>query len=282
MPFGQIVVGPPGSGKTTYCYGISQFYKSTGREVALVNLDPANEGLPYVPDIDVSELIALGDTMKEYGLGPNGGLMFCMEYLEKNMDWLEGKLESVKDKYIIFDCPGQVELFTHHASFKHILERLQKREYRLCCTHLVDSHYCTDPAKYVALLLLSLKTMIQLELPHINVLSKVDLMEAYGELPFPLDFYTEVQDLDYILQQLNEDAWGKKYHKLNEALCELVKDYSLVGFYTLSIEDRESVLRIAKAIDKANGYFGPGAIESDANYALGMEAEPTGIEEIGD
>ena len=55
--FGQIVIGPPGSGKTTYCDGMSQFLKSLGRNVAIVNLDPANEMIPYKADVDVAELI---------------------------------------------------------------------------------------------------------------------------------------------------------------------------------------------------------------------------------
>ena len=41
------------------------------------------------------------------------------------------------------------------------------------------------------LLLLSLGSMLPLELPHVNVLSKADLVEAYGELRFNLDYYTE-------------------------------------------------------------------------------------------
>jgi len=31
MSFGQLVIGPPGSGKTTYCYGMSQFLKAIKR-----------------------------------------------------------------------------------------------------------------------------------------------------------------------------------------------------------------------------------------------------------
>ena len=58
--------------------------------------------------------------------------------------------------------------------------------------HLVDAHLCTDPSKYISALLLSLSTMLHLELPHINLLSKVDLIEQYGKLSFNLDFYTEV------------------------------------------------------------------------------------------
>jgi GPN-loop GTPase len=47
---------------------------------------------------------------------------------------------------------------------------------------MVDAHLCTDASKYISALMLSLKTMIQLELPHINVLSKIDLIQSYGKL----------------------------------------------------------------------------------------------------
>jgi GPN-loop GTPase len=59
MPFGQVVIGPPGSGKTTYCNGMQQFMKLSGRKVAVVNLDPANDALPYEAAIDVSGLVQL-------------------------------------------------------------------------------------------------------------------------------------------------------------------------------------------------------------------------------
>jgi hypothetical protein len=54
--------------------------------------------------------------------------------------------------------------------------------------HLVDAHLCSDPGKYVSALLLSLSTMLHLELPHINVLSKIDLIESYGKLGVGLFF----------------------------------------------------------------------------------------------
>ena len=47
---------------------------------------------------------------------------------------------------------------------------------------LVDAHHCTDPAKYISVLLLSLQAMIHFEMPFVNVLSKVDLMQSYGKL----------------------------------------------------------------------------------------------------
>jgi adenylate kinase family enzyme len=30
MPFGQLVIGPPGSGKTTYCNGVAQCLRGLG------------------------------------------------------------------------------------------------------------------------------------------------------------------------------------------------------------------------------------------------------------
>ena len=47
--------------------------------------------------------------MEEQGLGPNGGLVYCMEYLEQNLDWLFEKLEALEGvRYFLFDFPGQV------------------------------------------------------------------------------------------------------------------------------------------------------------------------------
>lgn len=46
--------------------------------------------------------------MDEFDLGPNGGMVYCLEYLEKNVDWLMERLEGLNKKYLIFDFPGQV------------------------------------------------------------------------------------------------------------------------------------------------------------------------------
>jgi len=124
--YGQLVIGPPGSGKSTYCAGVKQFLTGLGRKVAVVNLDPANHVLPYPCDIDMSELITLNDAMTSLGLGPNGGLVYCMDFLHTNSDWLQHRLEPLEGSYLIFDCPGQVELYTHNNSVRNIVENLKK------------------------------------------------------------------------------------------------------------------------------------------------------------
>ncbi|KAK7147113.1 hypothetical protein R3I94_009833 [Phoxinus phoxinus] len=254
LHFGQVVIGPPGSGKTTYCRGMLEFLSQLGRKVVVVNLDPANETLPYPCAVDISELITLDDVMDSLKLGPNGGLIYSMEYLEANLDWLENKLKHHHDCYFLFDCPGQVELYTHHNSVKNIFAKLSKWNFRLTSVHLVDSHYCADAAKFISVLCTSLSTMLQVELPHVNVLSKMDLIEQYGRLAFNLDFYTEVLDLSYLVEHLALDPFFKKFHRLNVKLAEVIQDYSLVSFVPLNVQDKESMMQVLRTVDKANGY----------------------------
>lgn len=72
----------------------------------------------YFPLLALADLISLEDAMEELELGPNGGLVYCMEYLLDNMDWLKDELDKFdEDEYIIFDCPGQVGVFIGINSF---------------------------------------------------------------------------------------------------------------------------------------------------------------------
>ncbi|NWT46529.1 GPN2 GTPase, partial [Rissa tridactyla] len=254
LAFGQVVIGPPGSGKTTYCHGMQEFMGRIGRKVTVVNLDPANEVMPYQCAVDIAELITLPDVMENLKLGPNGGLIYCMEYLEANFDWLQEKLAAFRGHYYLFDCPGQVELYTHHDALKNVFAQLAKWNFRLAAVHLVDSHYCTDPGKFISVLCTSLSTMLHVELPHVNILSKMDLIEQYGKLAFNLDYYTEVLDLSYLVDHLASDPFFRNYRRLNEKLVEVIEDYSLVSFVPLNVQDKESMRQVMQAVDKANGY----------------------------
>jgi GTPase SAR1 family protein len=79
-----------------------------------VNLDPACPNTPYKADISIASLITLEDVMAEFNLGPNGGMLYCLEFLEANFDWLEEALSKCTTGYFVFDLPGQVELSTDH------------------------------------------------------------------------------------------------------------------------------------------------------------------------
>lgn len=259
MSFGQFVIGPPGSGKSTYCNGLQQYLEAIGRPTVVVNLDPANYDFSYRCDIDISDLITLQDVMEQFNLGPNGGLIYCIEFLLANVEWLTNKLATVaKSNYILFDCPGQVELYTHHGGMRDIVHLLRTFGHQLCCVHLVDSHHCSDLPKFVSVLMVSLASMIHLEMPHVNVLSKIDLVERYGTLPFSLEYFCDVIDLEHLLSIMDSDPFYSRFAKLNRAICGLIEDYSQVSFSTLNIQEQHSVEKLLKLVDKANGYiYGP-------------------------
>lgn len=123
-------------------------------------------------------------------------------------------------------------------------------------------------------MLLSLRTMLQMDLPHLNVLTKIDKLSSYDPLPFNLDFYTEVQDLSYLLPHLeaeNSVMRNAKFEGLNTAIVELVESFGLIGFETLAVENKKSMMHLLQVIDRAGGYaFGGPEGANDTVWQVAM------------
>ena len=279
--YGQIIIGAPGAGKTTYCDGMQQYLRLLGRECYVVNLDPANEvpltaegkctddddvtdehteenkdgtasnsQLPYETILDVcQDIISLDAVMNELHLGPNGGLLYCMEYIEHHFGEV---LKLLKERlgidarndiqrcraYLLFDLPGQIELTAHSNVITKIAERLVRElDLRLVCVQLVDAAVClTDVSKFIGASLVCTASMMRLELPCVNVLSKMDLLQDsnlgsgnggvdnnksnddndddsdfgyddYGTspMPFNLEFFTQCHDLHRLVDYLDSN-----------------------------------------------------------------------------
>jgi hypothetical protein len=111
-----------------------------------------------------------------------------------------------------------------------------------------------------------------MDLPHLNVLTKIDKLASYDPLPFNLDFYTDVQDLSYLLPHLEDEAAvGPKFQGLNTAIVELVESFGLVGFETLAVEDKRSMMHLLQVIDRAGGYaFGGAEGANDTVWQVAM------------
>jgi hypothetical protein len=134
--------------------------------------------------------------------------------------------------------------------------------FQLVVVHLIDSYALTLPSLYISTLLLSLRTMLQMDLTHINVLTKIDNLHKYPPLPFNLDYYTDVQDLSYLVPELEKEspmfAHGK-FAALNQTIIDLVEEFGLVGYETLAVEDKKSMMSLLQTIDRASGYAFGGA-----------------------
>ncbi|XP_019323027.2 GPN-loop GTPase 3 isoform X1 [Panthera pardus] len=278
MPrYAQLVMGPAGSGKSTYCATMVQHCEALNRSVQVVNLDPAAEHFNYsvmadqlsplqvaqqsasnfrftsLSGPDIRELIEVDDVMEDDCLrfGPNGGLVFCMEYFANNFDWLENCLGHVEDDYILFDCPGQIELYTHLPVMKQLVQQLEQWEFRVCGVFLVDSQFMVESFKFISGILAALSAMISLEIPQVNIMTKMDLLskKAKKEIEKFLD-----PDMYSLLDDSASDLRSKKFKKLTKAICGLIDDYSMVRFLPYDQSDEESMNIVLQHIDFAIQY----------------------------
>ncbi|KAF0753337.1 GPN-loop GTPase 3 [Aphis craccivora] len=241
MRYAQLVMGPAGSGKSTYCSAVAEHIENEKNSVMVVNLDPAAERFKYTPTVDIRELIHVDDAMDDEILhfGPNGGLVFCMEYLIENEDWLREQLGEDDDDYILFDLPGQIELYTHMKTVKQLADLLQHWGFNVCSVMLIDSQFMVDGPKFISGTMAALSVMINLELPHVNVLSKMDLLSKTARKH--LDNYLEPDARALLSDVKSHTSWGKKYRHLSKCIGQMIEDYSLVQFVPLNIKDEESI-----------------------------------------
>lgn len=66
--------------------------KAISRPCSVGNLDPANDIIPYDATFDVRDLVSVEEVMEREELGPNGGVLWAMEEVEANFEWLEEQL----------------------------------------------------------------------------------------------------------------------------------------------------------------------------------------------
>ena len=63
-----------------------------------------------------------------------------MEYLVENTDWLIDELnEFAEESFVLFDCPGQIELYSHLDVMTRITKEITKSGFYLCAVYCADS-----------------------------------------------------------------------------------------------------------------------------------------------
>ncbi|KDQ64836.1 hypothetical protein JAAARDRAFT_118725 [Jaapia argillacea MUCL 33604] len=270
MRYAVLVCGPAGAGKSTFSTSMLTHLAASKRTAHLVNLDPAAspESFEYSPVIDIRDLISLEDVMEELGYGPNGGLVYCFEYLLENMDWLEEELGGFEDDYLIIDCPGQIELYTHHTFLPTLVRNLSRLGMRVCATYLLESQFMEDKYKFFSGVLSAMSAMVNLEVPWINIMSKMDLVTSSAD--DPAGGRNGVRGRRNIARYLDPDPLllvnpyghesglatktNPKFHSLNQAIVQLIEDHPLVSFLPLDLTNPDSIETVVSHIDYTMQY----------------------------
>lgn len=214
--------------------------------------------------------------MEEMQLGPNGGLIYCFEFLLENLDFLHEAIEPLSEEYmIVIDMPGQIELYTHVPVVPTLVKYLGRAgslNINLCAAYLLESTFVVDRAKFFSGTLSAMSAMIMLEMPHINILSKMDLVKGTlrrKELKRFLDPDTTLLDDNPAdssaalasaskrgIDPTTKDSVmsGGSFTRLNKAVGQLIEDFSMVSFLPLDVQKEDSVGAVLSYIDDAIQY----------------------------
>mgnify|MGYP001772642035 CR=1 FL=1 len=214
-----VFTGPGASGKTSLTAAFSEWLRNElGLSVSIVNLDPAVEKLPYIPNLDVRELIDFRKLMSEEGLGPNGAMIKAVDLLsEKSRELLSRLKKLSRSDYILVDTPGLSELFLLRDSGPKVIKTLKKVALPVV-VYLNDVTGNRTSAETIVTYLMSLVVRLRLDAPVIPVLSKSDLLKHQPKKTF-LD---EVSDLATRLSQNNS-----LLNELADELAKILKMYSI-------------------------------------------------------
>lgn len=240
MGHAVFVFGPAGAGKSTFCRNMQEHGRVVGRNYKVVNLDPAQASVGDEYTIDLRDFITVNEVMESYDYGPNGGLMAALEELYENMD--EFELEELEDFFLIFDCPGQIELFMHSDVMSKIIRHVEQY-FRCGVVYMMESQYLTDINKYINGCFCALISMSRLSVPCINIISKADLIEEDLEM-----FCMPSEDLMPLLG-------SGKYSEINRKILEFVLESSMTRFYPLDWNKEDCIEEIVYYIDNALQYY---------------------------
>jgi hypothetical protein len=238
MNLGQIIMGPAGCGKSTYCLESYKNQPLLKKNLKIINLDPSIENLEYPDSIDIRNLIKVNDVMEEFCLGPNGALIFCMEYFMDNLNWFEKEMKMSCQKNLLFDLPGQIELYTHWNLIREFTDYLKKiTDLNICGLFLLDSQFIGDLGKFFGGSLTALCCMLSLEIPHFNILSKMDLIKHIPKLIIDKFLFP----CGNIFNKELEQILNSKYKKLTCSLIKLLEEFSMIHFIPLDLSKMEAI-----------------------------------------
>ena len=174
----------------------------------VLNLDPAVYSVPFDSNIDIRDSINYKEVMKQYNLGPNGGILTSLNLFATKVDQIIALLEkraspnpnnpSAKPiEHILVDTPGQIEVFVWSASGAILLETMAS-SFPTVIAYVIDTPRTSSTSTFMSNMLYACSILYKTKLPMILVFNKTDVQDA----EFAKEWMT---DFDAFQQALREE-----------------------------------------------------------------------------
>lgn len=200
MPIVVLVIGMAGAGKTTVMHRLNLYMEENEKRGYYINLDPAVRDVPFAANIDIRDTVNYKEVMKQYGLGPNGGILTSLNLFATRFDQVVNILEKRSDEldYIFIDTPGQIESFTWSAGGQ-IIHELLATAFPTVIMYVTDTPRCSSPTTFMSNMLYASSVLYKSQLPMVCVFNKIDVC--------PCDFAIEwMRDFEAYQAALDADA----------------------------------------------------------------------------
>jgi GTPase SAR1 family protein len=265
-PVAIVCVGMAGSGKTTFMQRINSYLHTQHTESPkttappyVINLDPAVRSVPFDSNIDIRDSVNYKEVMKQYNLGPNGGILTSLNLFSTKIDQVMSILEkrclpqpaeekkepekaaaaaapTPSTSHIIVDTPGQIEVFVWSASGSILLSSLAS-SFPTVIAYVIDTPRTTEnTSTFMSNMLYAISILYKTKLPMILVFNKTDVKQPTEAIDWMRDFESFQAAVRAEEEEEREGSgyMGSLMNSMSLVLEEFYNQLSVVGVSSMT------------------------------------------------